>query len=151
MSDDGVIAVDLDGTLAEYWPGHWKDAVTIGRPIPAMKKRVEQWLADGKRVKIWTARVAESLGPRLDGYSVDEIKEAIWRWLIENIDGWEKIETVTAEKTWLDVELWDDRAVHVVLNTGLERRAMLQAHMTHLVEENRELRRKLRDAGIDPS
>ena len=55
------IGVDLDGTLAkysgDYTPGK------IGDPIPAMVQRVKRWIADGKTVKIFTAR-ADSAAER---------------------------------------------------------------------------------------
>ena len=59
----GWIAVDLDGTLAEY--GGWKGPDHIGEPVPAMAFRVRQWLADGRDVRIFTARagVPEQVPP----------------------------------------------------------------------------------------
>jgi hypothetical protein len=53
--NQGWIGVDLDGTLAYY--DHWRGAEHIGEPIPAMLERVKRWLADGKDVRIFTARV----------------------------------------------------------------------------------------------
>ena len=43
-----TIAIDLDGTLAEYhgWAGG-----QIGAPIPAMVARVKLWLEDGKNIR----------------------------------------------------------------------------------------------------
>lgn len=40
----GVIAVDLDSTLAEYT--EWKGIEHIGKPIPAMLARVKKWLEE---------------------------------------------------------------------------------------------------------
>lgn len=96
------IGVDLDGTLAEYHgycgPEH------IGDPIPAMMLRVKQWLADGKDVRLFTARA---------GCSVSE--RHINDWLMKNLG---KVIPITATKDYGMVELWDDRAVQVVPNTG---------------------------------
>ena len=52
---NGWIAVDLDGTLAEYHG--WVNTFNIGAPIPVMAERVRSWIADGKDVRIFTARV----------------------------------------------------------------------------------------------
>lgn len=54
MSNKGWIGVDLDGTLAHY--DGWKGPEHIGAPIPAMVERVKAWLAEGKEVRISTAR-----------------------------------------------------------------------------------------------
>jgi hypothetical protein len=52
----GWIGVDLDGTLAQY--GKWAGIYYIGKPIPLMMARVKKWLAQGKDIRIFTARVA---------------------------------------------------------------------------------------------
>src|SRR5687767_12144507 len=53
----GWIGVDLDGTLA-YYDG-WKGPGHIGKPVPAMAKRVRKWLEQGCDVRIFTARACE--------------------------------------------------------------------------------------------
>lgn len=60
---DGWIGVDLDGTLAHY--AGWVGPDHIGEPIPAMLARVQQWIAEGRTVKIFTARccVPEQVPP----------------------------------------------------------------------------------------
>ena len=54
----GWIGVDLDGTLAEhYWPAKGDyDPTRIGDPIPMMVERVRGWLAEGREVRVFTAR-----------------------------------------------------------------------------------------------
>src|SRR5207344_2652938 len=52
---EGWIGVDLDGTLAYY--DQWRGPEHIGEPVPAMLERVQRWLAEGKDVRIFTARV----------------------------------------------------------------------------------------------
>lgn len=100
----GWIGVDLDGTLAHY--DGWKGADHIGEPVPAMANRVKAWLAQGRSVKIFTARVCDGL---------PETRRAIedWseKWLGQRLE-------VTNVKDYGMVELWDDRAVQVVMNTG---------------------------------
>ena len=60
MGASGWIGVDLDGTLAQY--GGWNGGL-IGDPVPLMLQRVKEWIADGKDVRIMTARVAPAPWP----------------------------------------------------------------------------------------
>lgn len=118
MNDGGWIGVDLDGTLAHY--DGWKGIDHIGEPIPAMMERVRAWLDEGREVRIFTARVCE---PRMGGDgdgSAQAAREHILRWLWEHdliVDG-EPL-AVTNIKDFAMLELWDDRAVQVEINTGL--------------------------------
>ena len=98
----GWIAVDLDGTLAQY--GGWKGPDNIGEPIPAMLERVRGWIAEGREVRIFTARacIPEQILPVRD-------------WLDRL--GLTEVE-ITNVKDFGMVELWDDRCVRVVTNTG---------------------------------
>jgi hypothetical protein len=98
----GWIGVDLDGTLAQY--GGWKGPEHIGEPIPAMMARVNQWLAEGKQVKIFTARAC-----------IPEQVQPIRDWLKKH--GLPELE-ITNVKDFSMIELWDDRCVHVKINTG---------------------------------
>jgi hypothetical protein len=84
----GWIGVDLDGTLAEY--SGFQGATEIGDPIPKMVARVKRWLAADIQVKVMTARVAMPHG---------------------------RAQAEAAIKAWM-IELWDDRAVQVIPNTG---------------------------------
>jgi hypothetical protein len=104
------IGVDLDGTLAVDEGAHTALAV-IGSPIPAMVERVKKWLAEGRDVRIFTARV---YGVR-DGITPELIRGKIEEWCLEHIG--QKL-PVTCEKDFGMGELWDDRAVQVVKNTG---------------------------------
>lgn len=104
MSTSGWIGVDLDGTLAEY--GGWKGAGHIGAPVPAMLERVKAWISDGVEVRIFTARVSDN---------DPETRIAIAQWCHEHVG---QVLKVTNQKDYAMVELWDDRAVQVELNTG---------------------------------
>lgn len=97
------IGVDLDGTLA-YYSG-WRGLNHVGKPIPVMLARVKHWLEEGYVVKIFTARASEGEKGILP----------VKKWLVEN--GLPDLE-VTNQKDFAMVELWDDRAVQVVANTG---------------------------------
>ena len=99
---NGWIGVDLDGTLAHY--DGWKGPSHIGTPVPAMLERVHRWLAEGQTVKIFTARccVPDQIPP-------------IAAWLEQHgLSGL----SITNVKDFGMIELWDDRCVRVIPNTG---------------------------------
>ena len=98
----GWIGVDLDGTLANYTG--WKGADHIGEPIPAMLNRVKKWRSQGTEVRIFTARacIPDQIAP-VEAWLLKHLGEAI---------------PVTNVKDFGMVELWDDRAVRVRVNTG---------------------------------
>lgn len=98
----GYILVDLDGTLAEY--GGWQGPDSIGKPIPLMLGRVKDWLKNGIDVRIFTARA-----------SVPEQIPPVQAWCLRHIGG---IIPVTNVKDFGMSELWDDRAIQVIPNTG---------------------------------
>ena len=118
----GWIGVDLDGTLA-YYDG-WKGAGHIGAPIPKMVDRVLEWMQRGPEVRIMTARVAPSKSDAV------ECREAIEKWLRKHV--YSKLPAsftdapvpfpylkITHEKDHRMIELWDDRCVQVIPNTGM--------------------------------
>lgn len=105
----GWIGVDLDGTLAHY--DGFVDETTIGPPIPLMVERVKHWIAEGLQVRIFTARVG---GGRNDP-DRGRIIEAIKNWCLEHIGT--KLPVVCC-KDYDMIELWDDRCVQVIPNTG---------------------------------
>lgn len=102
-ANSGWIGVDLDGTLAYYESKQFPD---IGAPIPLMQERVKKWLAEGKNVKIMTARVVDA--------TLVELAE-IQDWLKEHIG--QELD-LTCQKDYNMIELWDDRAIQVIPNTG---------------------------------
>lgn len=108
----GWIGVDLDGTLAEY--SGWKGASHIGAPVPAMIERVRQWLADGKDVRIVTARVSNDGTPRRMVEAQLELVH-VMEWCNAHLG---TVLPVTCTKDYAMVELWDDRCVQVEPNTG---------------------------------
>lgn len=98
----GWIGVDLDGTLA-YYDG-WKGPAHIGHPVPLMAERVRAWLAQGREVRIFTARASR---PEYVRYVEDWCKAHFGMRL-----------AVTNTKDFGMLELWDDRCVQVQPNTG---------------------------------
>lgn len=98
----GWIGVDLDGTLAHY--DGWKGPEMIGHPITPMVVRVLAWLAEGKEVRIFTARAAiPSQIPYVQEWCRTHLGQELH---------------VTNVKDLSMIELWDDRCVQVIPNTG---------------------------------
>jgi hypothetical protein len=103
----GWIGVDMDGTLAKHSGG---SVHGIGDPVPAMVRRVRHWISAGIDVRIVTARVSVA--------DPDEVKRQrllIMAWCIKHLG---RSLPVQNWKDYAMVELWDDRAVQVIPNTG---------------------------------
>lgn len=105
----GWIGVDLDGTLAIDESNDPDNG--IGDPVPAMLARVKKWVAEKQEVRILTARVSSALP------FTERVKQAamISEWSLKHIGT--ELEA-TCEKDFQMWQLWDDRAVQVVKNTG---------------------------------
>lgn len=117
-SGGGWIGVDLDGTLAEY--NGWRGG-EIGEPITLMADRVRMWLFEGRDVRIFTARVAETglqnqIGGVDDATFAEAQRKVIQDWTEKHFG---KRLPVTAMKDFGMIELWDDRAIQVFPNTGM--------------------------------
>jgi GGDEF domain-containing protein len=99
------IGVDFDKTLAHY--DTFKGPEYTGAPLPEMVDRVKKALADGKNVKIFTARVADDPTGRA--------RAALEAWSQEHIG---RPLPITNVKDQYMSEIWDDRARQAVPNTG---------------------------------
>lgn len=122
MAGRGWIGVDLDGTLAYHTNETWKGVDHVGEPIPAMIERVKKWLKEGKDVRIFTARVDggdEAVAAGEEGgehfRDIQRVKKAIETWCVKNIG---QVLPITNKKDYSMIELWDDRAVQIIPNTG---------------------------------
>ena len=112
----GWIGVDLDGTIAQY--RGWN----IGEPVSMMVARVMRWLSQGKDVRIMTARVSMK-----GGYSDEFQRHADEAFVLEQrvlIENWCLVHLgkrlpITCEKDFEMLELWDDRAIQLIPNTGI--------------------------------
>lgn len=103
----GWIGVDLDGTLAEYQG--WRGPEDIGDPVPKMLARVKRWLDAGRDIRIFTGRITSP------DVTESRARELINRWMLKHLG----VELpITNVKDYQMIELWDDRAIQVVPNTG---------------------------------
>lgn len=101
------IGVDLDGTLAHTRAPNTRHMIPL--PVPEMVARVRAWLAEGKKVKVFTARMSQS---------PDLWQKRIGDWTLEFIG--QRLEA-TCVKDYGCIEIWDDIAVGVVQNEGRPR------------------------------
>lgn len=142
------IGVDLDGTLAKMPPDG--NIMIIGEPLAPMVNRVKAWLAEDKDVRIFTARVgktpseaecrdtiratfpyaypwafrsASSIDVRQWWLNYQEV--IISRWCETHLG---RRLPITATKDFDMIQLWDDRAVRVMTDTGLTLEEWLQAN-----------------------
>ena len=104
----GWIGVDLDRTLA-YESG-FSSLLDIGDPIPEMAAKVQRAMEEGYEVRIFTARVSHP-----DPQLTQEVTVAIQEWCYKNLG---VRLAVTNCKDFDTLEIWDDRAVQVVENSG---------------------------------
>lgn len=103
---DGWVGFDLDGTLAVY--DRWRGIEHVGAPIKPIVAILREMVAEGRPVKIFTARVA-------DEKSAPEVRRHVWAWLEKQ--GLPPIE-ITNIKDFQMISLYDDRAIQVVPNEG---------------------------------
>jgi hypothetical protein len=109
----GWIAVDLDGTLAEYHG--WTKWNEFGAPIPAMVERIRGWLAEGKDVRIFTARVGlpheeskeETCFKTGEKFTSVMMKFAIAEYTEKHVGTRLRAQS---HKDLHTIEIWDDRA-----------------------------------------
>jgi hypothetical protein len=80
-----------------------------------MVDRVKKWLADGKTVRIFTARMTGH-GMPLIGGGTEDVLTPIQQWCKKHIG---VVLEVTNMKDFGMIELWDDRCVQVEINTGI--------------------------------
>ena len=102
-----IIAVDLDGTLAQY--DGWKGIEHIGPVIPEVANAMERAQAEGAEVHLFTARVS-------DPEDAAEAHQVISKWAEANNFNFASI---TAVKHKFFTEFWDDRAIQVIKNKGI--------------------------------
>jgi len=116
----GWIGIDLDGTLTPALTSPMEVVDPIKPPIPAMLARVKALLADGKEVRIFTARVAAcgetSIVACDDAQFAAHQRGLIEEWCREYLG---QVLRVTATKDWQMEECWDDRVKQVITDKGV--------------------------------
>lgn len=95
------LAVDLDGTLAEY--DRWRGSEHIGEPIAPVVAMVKARMAKGDVVCIWTARVCDPDTPA-------RTYATIHQWCEKHLG--ERL-FVTATKFRYFHEFWDAKCVRI--------------------------------------
>lgn len=127
----GWYGFDLDGTLAKY--DKWEGIDHIGEPVKPMVDLIKKMHAEGKVVKIMTARVAPcrledgTIGeqftwltsePSSDPDAKYTATQYIQDWCEETAQlGF--VPEIVYQKDHLMLELYDDRVKQVVLNNGI--------------------------------
>jgi hypothetical protein len=106
--DGGWYGFDLDGTLAVYNRGDGVEG--IGAPIEPIVRLAKGLIAEGKEVRIMTARVGGH-----DANKNEHQRQMIAAWTEEVLG---KRLAVTNQKDPGMIVLYDDRAVQVIANTG---------------------------------
>lgn len=111
----GWMGVDFDGTLAVSGTKVFDGP--LGEPIPEMVARVRTWLALGIEVRVFTARVSpkNKEGIPQDSAALTLVKARIGNWCEEHIG--QRLEC-TCEKDHNIIQIWDDKAVQVIRDTG---------------------------------
>ena len=107
--DERWVGFDLDGTLAKY--DGWKGDGHIGEPIKPMVDLAKRLHANGKKVKILTARVAPSDGKG----DVAKPRLLISLWCRKHLGF---VPEISCEKDQFMELLYDDRARQVEENKG---------------------------------
>lgn len=120
---DESVAVDLDGTLAR--DSGWKGPEHIGEPVKPMLDLVKKLLDDGEDVVIFTARVH-------DGEK--STKEHIKQWLKDH--DLPDLE-ITNEKRPDMEKFYDDKAVAVQKNKGVEEALLLESPTLKTLQKNK--------------
>lgn len=108
------IAVDFDGTLATFGCNWQEDYRATGEPVPAMVKRVKQWLAEGEDVRIFTARM-DCYHPKFKKLTPIQVRGPIVAWCLKHLG----VELpITNVKDYFCKAIYDDRAIQVEHDTG---------------------------------
>lgn len=123
---DRWTGIDLDGVLA-YWSGKPEDVLTIGPPIPSVLALVKRYLAEGRKVRILTARVA-ACGTRSavavdDQAFADAQRVMVESWCQRFIG---QVLPITATKDWQMDQFLDDHCVEMIANTGMSLREVTE-------------------------
>jgi hypothetical protein len=115
VENKGYVAVDFDGTLAVGRTKKWNGP--LGKPVELMLDRVKKWLFVGIEVRLFTARVNpfDRHGNLQTREELNELCKRLDKWCLKYVGV--KL-PITCMKTHNVLEIWDDRAIQVIKNTG---------------------------------
>lgn len=105
---NGWIGYDLDGTLADESTAEFPE---IGQPVERIVRRLKRDLNNGYEVRVFTARVSHA-----DAKVRSLHQRRIEEWCTKHLG---LVLPVTCIKDFNMIRLYDDRAFHVVPNTGV--------------------------------
>ncbi len=111
--NDSWIGIDFDGVLVKTLD-IWQGVGVFGDPIEPMVELAKNLLAQGRQVKIFTARVSEHNTMGADGKIKDSITP-IQNWCLKHLG---QVLEITNVKDYKMEVLFDDRAITVECNTG---------------------------------
>lgn len=108
-----TVAIDLDGTLAQY--DGWKGVDVIGAPRPGALEFVTRLVAHGFDVVVYTARVQDRKGE--NGHEPEDVVYLVHQWL--GINGFPvEVRVHGSIGKPMAVAYVDDRSVKVPTNPG---------------------------------
>jgi hypothetical protein len=119
MQTKGWYGCDLDGCLAQY--DRFRGDDHIGEPIAPMVAHVKQMLADGKDVRIFTARVspvtltASTRDQKEAEIQLHRVITAIYKWMVLHLG---RPVPITCQKDYQMICMYDDRCVQMIPNEG---------------------------------
>lgn len=102
------VGFDFDGTLAVY--DRWRGDEHLGKPVELMVHRVQNYIERGYTCKVFTTRVAEE-----EGRDVARCRRLIEDWTEAHIGT--RLEVTNIKDKGM-LQLFDDRCVQVIKNTG---------------------------------
>lgn len=143
----------MDGTASAYCGGGGYPWNQFGPPIEPMMARIRGWIAARQEVRIVTARVFpyihgenEDVLNRVhqclvtgEYFTVGDMVRCVQAYFCTHVDA---MLPVTCAKDYQMIQLWDDRAIQVVPNTG---RTLSEEHEAVLSA----LRGKAQGSGVE--
>lgn len=104
-----IIAVDLDGTIADFGNG-WQGPCIIDTPLKEPVKALHILMRDKWRIRIHTCRLNRDICPPEFPYKYTLALETLQTWLSENRIPYDDIVEPKEGKPYADV-YWDDRGI----------------------------------------
>jgi len=101
-----TVAVDLDGTLAQYTK--WEGIDSIGEPITGAREFLQSLHEGGYKILIWTTRLNPALNGR-DGWTADDLKANVEGWLKKHNMPYDEVYTGPVKP--IAYAFIDDRAI----------------------------------------